>query len=294
MPSSKKCLTSTASATRWIATLAAACCHIASALAETDDPAPHQRAAEMLRETPPRQAGALVLLEEARRAGDERGTELLAYLYLEGPAGTRRPEEAARIYHQAAAEGSQSARHNLALLQLDGRGVERDTAAAVAALETNAARGYLPSILKTAEIYYFGHDEIPRDFAVALPRLHAAAARESAWAENLLGAVYQHGQGVTACRTSAIGWYQRAANRGHVRAMSNLGLLLRSGPPESHDVPGAIMWLTLAAERGDAAARNTLEDVGARFNPRDRQEARRRIDAFRRQTGRASDPSPSR
>lgn len=264
---------------------------LALPLFATDENAPHKRAANLLRENPPRQAEALEMLEEAARAGDRRGDELRAYLYLEGPEKTRRPEESARIYQQAAADGSQAARHNLALLQLDGRGIARDTAAAFAALETNAASGFLTSIVKIAEIHYFGHNEIPRDYAKALTHLRAAAALQSAWAENMLGAVYQNGHGVAACRATAIDWYERAAKRGHVRAMSNLGFLLRSGPPECHDIPGAIMWLTLAAEGGDAAARNMLEDVGARFDPQAQEEGRRRIEAFRQQFQCVTDPS---
>jgi len=281
-----------------VAIFAAACgffaIHLPAALfAQTGAP-PHLRAAELLRENPPRHAEALELLREAFDSGDRRGEELLAYLFSEGPEKTRNLEKAAAIYQRAAAAGSQPSRHNLALLQMEGRGVRRDATSALAALEANAAEGYLPSILKSAEIHYFGSGDIPQDFAKAIPHLKTAAERESAWAENLLGVAHQYGQGTTPCRDAATEWYRRAADRGHVRAMSNLGHLLRSGPPQTHDVPGAIMWLTLAAEAGDAAARNTLEDVGDRFDPQNREKARQRLEAYRRDQERIAAPSPAR
>jgi len=263
-------------------------------LSAENEPPPHLRAADLVRENPPRHAEALELLKEAFDAGDLRGQELLAYLYTEGPAETRDLKKAAGIYQHAAEAGSQPARHNLALLRLEGSGVRRDTTSAIALLEVNASEDYLPSTLKIAEIHYFGCEDIPRDFTKAIPHLKAAAEQQSAWAENLLGVVHQYGQGTPPCRDTAISWYRRAADRGHVRAMSNLGHLLRSGPPQSHDVPGAIMWLTLAAEAGDAAARNTLEDVGNHFDPQDREKARRRLETYRRDQERSADSQPAR
>lgn len=181
-----------------------------------------------------------------------------------------------------------------------GRGVAPDPAAArVYALRAAAAgerdgqalAGYLlasgtggPADIRQAEIYYrpaaeAGHIEAalglgtliagghlgPPDPVAAKPWFAIAAAAGNATAEVSLGTILE-GEGK---RDEAIGWYDKAAGKGHVGAMRRLGAALLASGDAAAVVKGET-WLRAAAARNDRDAFVRLADF---IDPRDPFEA---------------------
>ena len=67
-----------------------------------------------------------------------------------------------------------------------------------------------------------------------------------------LGIMHANGRGVSQSDVAeAAKWYRLAAERGYVLAQSSLGLHYANGSGIPRDAIQALMWLTLAAARGD-------------------------------------------
>jgi localization factor PodJL len=90
---------------------------------------------------------------------------------------------------------------------------------------------------------------VKRDPAAAVPWLMLAADSGLAPAEFRLGTLYERGIGVARNRDTAKVWYDRAAGRGHVKAMHNLAVLLAEAG-EGRDLARAVGWFEKAARHG--------------------------------------------
>jgi cell division septation protein DedD len=88
------------------------------------------------------------------------------------------------------------------------------------------------------------------DYKKALDEWRPLANRGNANAQYNMGQAYKLGRGVPADPTIARSWFEKAAQQGHDRAQSNLGLLLF----EAGDRKTAMYWIRKAAERGDPRA----------------------------------------
>jgi len=105
---------------------------------------------------------------------------------------------------------------------------------------------------KTA-IQYLKGDGVEADLGMAMRYGQNAAAKGDADAAFLVGALYAKGMAPDAAR--AAGWYRRAADQGHPKAMYNLAMAHLSGHGVVKNAEEAVFWFTKAAEAGyrDAA-----------------------------------------
>ena len=78
----------------------------------------------------------------------------------------------------------------------------------------------------------------------------AAAQQGHATADNNLGSMYAHGQGVRRNLVEAVRWYRAAADHGEVSAQCNLASLYFRGSGVGRDYREAASWFRAAAERG--------------------------------------------
>ena len=90
----------------------------------------------------------------------------------------------------------------------------------------------------------------------AADRILSAALNGSIEDQYMLAILLETGDGIEQNFSSASGWYKKAAEKGHLKAMHRLGLLYMSSPMK--DNSQAIYWLTLASERGHAPSRFQL------------------------------------
>ena len=67
------------------------------------------------------------------------------------------------------------------------------------------------------------------DYATALSLWKPLAAQGNAYAQNNLGSMYEHGQGVPQDYKEAVRLYRLAAAQGYANAQNNLGLMYANG-----------------------------------------------------------------
>ena len=110
-------------------------------------------------------------------------------------------------------------------------------------------------------IAYQNGTAVPLNEEVAAHWLRKAADQGFPPAQNMLGNAYDLGIGVTQDRVQSLNWYKQAARRGYPAAQFNVGNYYERDS-EVKDLGLAYAWWTLAAENGDATARDGL----MRFN----------------------------
>ncbi|WP_278542021.1 tetratricopeptide repeat protein [Oxalobacter formigenes] len=88
---------------------------------------------------------------------------------------------------------------------------------------------------------------------------------------NLIGYMYQKGQGVKENHQKAFFWYQKAAEAGLAVAQFNVGLMYQYGKGVSKDMAKAVEWFKKAAEQNDTNAQMkmgylTVKGIGTEKN----------------------------
>ena len=101
-----------------------------------------------------------------------------------------------------------------------------------------------------------------RDFRGALVLFEKAGDMPAA--QFRLALLYERGQGAPKNPALARALYQRAAERGHVRAMHNLGVLYADGPDGKPDYALAAEWFRRAADYGLRDSQYNLATLTAR------------------------------
>jgi TPR repeat protein len=187
----------------------------------------------------------------------------LGYLYQEGIGTAKSPVSAAGWLQKAAEKGHAISMFNLAgLLVRDkiplaegdkdrGRqyaeGVDWYRKAAEAGLE-RARVGY-GIILMRGD---YGAKPDPKQAATFLS---PAAEEGNLEAMNALGTMYEIGNGVPYSVATAETWFRKAAEKGHLKARSNLSRILDSHSPTRPRRIESIAWLILAEQDGDVVAK---------------------------------------
>lgn len=161
-------------------------------------------------------------------------------------------------YARAAELGHPGAANNLGLLFHAGRGVAQDHAEARRWFERAVAAGFLGANVNLGVMAFYGQGG-PRDLDRARNLLTSAASAGDVRAVTLLGSWSYEGAGGTAVdRTEAVLWYTVAAERGVVVAQHRLGRMLLTGDGVEADPVEGVRWLRAAAEAGDVAAQRQL------------------------------------
>jgi TPR repeat protein len=96
------------------------------------------------------------------------------------------------------------------------------------------------------------------DLASATYWYQKAAEKGHSDAQTNLAAMYAEGRGVGISGLEAVRWYREAARAGNVRAQYNLALMYHLGEGITRNYDDAIQWYESAARQGDANAMNNL------------------------------------
>jgi TPR repeat protein len=75
--------------------------------------------------------------------------------------------------------------------------------------------------------------------------------------------MYEFGEGVPENDAEAVKWYRKAADQGHAKAQSNLGVMYYNGDgvPENH--VRAYVWLSMAKTQGYEKAKKQIAQAQA-------------------------------
>jgi TPR repeat protein len=104
---------------------------------------------------------------------------------------------------------------------------------------------------------------VAKNYADAMRWCRLAADQDSAWCENEIGRMYEHGWGVAQDQVEAMRWYRMAAAQDLPEAQYNIGAFYLNGSGIPQDYVEAMRWFRMAAEQGEAHA---LTGVGMMYH----------------------------
>lgn len=176
----------------------------------------------------------------------------------EGMRALEREEYAVAVaeFDKAAKRGNLESSHQLGLMYLEGKGVERDPALAREYFEEAAE----PWLIR--ERYKLGYPD----------------------AQYMLGRIYLDSMGAERDAREAARWLERAAEQGHTEAQFVLAELLLSDPGIGPDPAAAYFWLSLALDSLESAraeqAQAYLEDLEGQLDPNSLRRLKREVTAW--------------
>jgi TPR repeat protein len=149
-----------------------------------------------------------------------------------------------------------------------------DFAAALKFWRPLAEQG-IPQAQNVLGTMYNNGQGVPQDHAEAGNLWRLAAAQGLAAAQFNLGTLFANGRGVPQNDAEAVNWYRKSAEQGYTLAQYNIGLMYYSGRSVSQDKVQAYMWLTLAAKRGAKFAERVRDISASQMTPDQIAEAQR-------------------
>jgi TPR repeat protein len=99
------------------------------------------------------------------------------------------------------------------------------------------------------------------DYANAHQLLRPLADAGDAVAQEILGFMYLHGEGVPRDDAAAFHWFTLAAEAGRTAAQFELGRMYRDGVGVMPDGKTALLWFRRAAEQGETEACNSVGEL---------------------------------
>ena len=133
-----------------------------------------------------------------------------------------KPEEAARLFRQAADLGSANAMKELGEIYSNGEGVPKDDLAALQWFLHAEAAGNSDAMLSLAGMYLLGNDAVPQNDEDAAKWFQRAADLKNPAGVYDLAKMYEEGQGVTRDMEKARQLYRQAAALGNALAQRRL------------------------------------------------------------------------
>jgi len=123
---------------------------------------------------------------------------------------------------------------------------------------TMAAMATADSCFEVGNSHYNGLNGTPQDYKQAAYWYMKSAELGNSFAQNLLGYMYQNGQGVETNLPQAITWFEASARQGNAEGQKNLGYMYYLGTGVQKDYPTAMKWFMASAEQGNAESRANL------------------------------------
>jgi TPR repeat protein len=197
-----------------------------------------------------RQARTLAL--EAAAAGHVRASTLAAYLLENGLGGPRRDEEARQLYQAASVAGDADALLALGIMARDSRGGLAPNEAAEF-FENALQLGREDARVELAMLYIDGVG-VEADFGRARVLLGQSALAGSVMAQRALGLLLLTESDTQGELREAETWLVTAAEAGDAQAAYALGVSYATGDRLPHDEAKAAQYLLQAADAGDPAA----------------------------------------
>jgi TPR repeat protein len=114
------------------------------------------------------------------------------------------------------------------------------------------------------------------DYTTTLREIRSLAEQGFASAQDILGLLYENGQGVPQDYAEAVEWYRKAAEQGLAIAQFNLGVRYEQGQGVPQDYVEAHIWYNLAAARGNENANHNRDIIAKKMTPQDISVAQKR------------------
>ena len=207
------------------------------------------------------------ILEQCALEGNAKAKSALGCLMIQGTGGISDVSKGIALLQEAAECGAIEAQTNLGLIYEKGAIVEKNMEFAIKWYLKAADSKSREALTRLVEIFYFGADDQIINHEKALPHVRTLAAMDNAWAQNILGTMLQHGQGVTVNLADSKYWYHEAALRNDAKAQSNLGHMIRNRATKDKEFAEAYQWLKLASDKNEPMALKTLNYLEMNLTP---------------------------
>jgi localization factor PodJL len=166
----------------------------------------------------------------------------------------------------AIAKGDGAAMYELGMKLREGRGVERDAAAALNWFKAGAESGNIPSTIRYAKMLEKGEGGI-KDLSGAMSFYQRAADKGSREATHALAALFASGSNGNADFKQAFTLFDRAARAGYVDSQYNLGVLYAAGQGVKPNLAESYKWFSIAAQGGDKNAATSRDEIARQLDP---------------------------
>jgi TPR repeat protein/predicted aspartyl protease len=153
--------------------------------------------------------------------------------------------------------GQAFARYALARMYIDGNGVIKDDAKAVAMLQLSADQGDAGAQNALGKALMQGLI-VTKDVTKAAIWFHKAAEQGLPEAQRMLGKMYTNGRGVAQNNATAFEWFHKAAIQGISDAQLNLGIMYAEGRGVTQNDATAFEWIHKAAAQEKPRAQRNL------------------------------------
>lgn len=193
------------------------------------------------------------------KVGDEEAQLAVGMAYESGTDASLDMVEAAKWYRQAGLQGNIEAQFRLARIVAKGaKGLKQDYPTAMKLFQNAAAKGH-PGSMNVLGLMFQNGEGVAADPVKAVEWYRKAADAKLADAENNLAMMYLNGKGVARDLTEAFKLFERAANQGDPWGLNNLGGMYEAGWGTAKNRDKAIAFYTQAAAKGNPAAAENLK-----------------------------------
>ncbi|MFH1113721.1 MAG: tetratricopeptide repeat protein [Pseudomonadota bacterium] len=193
----------------------------------------------------------------AVKYGDSAAKANLAYCLLDGLGVEKDIEQGMRLLTESAHDGVAQAQFSLGNHFRTGRGVSKSITEAVKWFEMAAEQGDVQAQTSLGNLYALGK-EVLQDYDKAAEWYGSAALEGYAPAQFCLGTMYMRGEGVDHDPDQGLDLCLRAADQGLPEAEHAVGFIYEK---YRKDIPKAVEWYTLSANKGYGLAIKALERI---------------------------------
>ncbi|MCQ2069689.1 MAG: sel1 repeat family protein [archaeon] len=190
--------------------------------------------------------------------GDPKGMCDLGFFYYAGYFVKQSDREAAKWYKMSAEKGYAEAQNNLASMYEEGKGVLKSIPEAIRWYTKAADQDNTDACFNLAVLYL---SQPAEKHMLAHKYMVKAAETGDPEAQNLLGIMYDEGDGVEQSFEKAVEWFTKAAEQGHIDAQFNLAEKYEKGEGVEKSLETAAEWYGAAAEQDDEDAVLKYEEI---------------------------------
>jgi uncharacterized protein len=217
--------------------------------------------------------------EKAARQGYPAAQVNLAVLYLNGWGVEKNYGTAIYWLNSAAEQGNARAHTNLGILYMNGLGVRQNYEEAMRDLQFAAEHGETTAMVDLGYLYDSGLGA-PKNRAEAVRWYRLAAEQGDALGQNNLADMYLRGEGVERDDALALQWFQKAAQQGNTGALIKLGYMYASGRAGRVDPEAAYAWICAAQLAGDSRGEQYLAPLEKQLTAEQLARAKQHAQAF--------------
>lgn len=181
----------------------------------------------------------------------------LAFEYLRGYNQPLNPQKALELFKECAEAGNGRAMNAVGMQYRMGLGVDTEYNEALSWFKKAATAGYVPALCNLGLMHKYGTGT-PADYSKSYYFFRKAAEKNYPQGWYSQGYMLYKGFGCEQNYEQAVALFKKGVAAGHTPSMYFLGLCLRNGYGTPVNKDSANYWLSLAASRGYAMAKDEL------------------------------------